>query len=137
MSDRAYRVEPTTGKCGHCSSENAPYFDVIGPDGFAQGTTFGDEVDAEEHANALNGAYEEGFASAKADLVEPLRKAIALLDSEAALLEAWAAESRAGGWSTHQADPQIRRADALRHEAVRLRAAITKSEAATPSEEIP
>jgi hypothetical protein len=36
---------------------------VIGPDGAAQGTTFGDECDAEEHASALNAAYELGRAS--------------------------------------------------------------------------
>lgn len=70
MSDRAYRVEPTTGACSHCSSENAPYFDVIGPDDYAQGTTFAEEVDAEEHANALNGAYELGLAAGRAEVKE-------------------------------------------------------------------
>lgn len=36
------------------------------------------------------------------------------LNAEAALLDKWAADSVAGGWSTHQVEPMRRRADELR-----------------------
>ena len=35
-------------------------------------------------------------------------------------LDAWAAESRAGGWSTHQVDPMRKLADSLRRKASQL-----------------
>jgi hypothetical protein len=47
----------------------------------------------------------------------PLRRAVEILFREAALLDAWARESREGGWSTHQVDPMRRRADELRRAA--------------------
>ena len=37
-----------------------------------------------------------------------------LIQCEAILLDAWARESREGGWSTHQVDPMRNRADELR-----------------------
>lgn len=80
MSERAYKVEPTKGKCSHCESENVTYFDVIGPDGYAQGTTFAEEVDAEEHANCLNGAYDEGRKSL-AGLPDCIRRVAAMIHS--------------------------------------------------------
>lgn len=39
---------------------------------------------------------------------------IAAIEAEADLLDAWARESRGGGWSTHLIDPMRKRADQLR-----------------------
>src|SRR6185312_16957830 len=45
----AYRVEADPeSACAHCHT--GPMFDVIGPDGVAQGVTFEDECAAEEYA---------------------------------------------------------------------------------------
>jgi hypothetical protein len=61
--------------------------------------------------------YNAGYAVAVKNLAASrpadaaLRKTI---EAEIVLLEAWADESRRGGWSTHQVDPMRRRANALR-----------------------
>ena len=39
---------------------------------------------------------------------------IAVIEEEANQLDAWAEQSRRGGWSTHQVDPMRKRADELR-----------------------
>ena len=54
-------------------------------------------------ANEQNGAYKVHAANAYPKLVEALK-------TEAATLRAWAAQSRSGGWSTHQVEPQLKRA---------------------------
>jgi hypothetical protein len=49
-----------------------------------------------------------------------LLDAIETLESEAALLDAWARESCTGGWSTHQVTPMRQRAAVLRERALHL-----------------
>lgn len=55
-----------------------------------------------------------------------LLDAIDLLEAEAALLDAWARESREGGWSTHQVDPMRLRARDLRERAARMEKALSE-----------
>jgi hypothetical protein len=49
---------------------------------------------------------------------------VLFLEALADRLDRWAAESRAGGWSTHQVEANIRTADECRREAAKLRNAI-------------
>lgn len=53
------------------------------------------------------------------------------LDRIALRLDAWADESRRGGWSTHQVTPNREMANECRREAAELRAAIFGAEART------
>ena len=46
---------------------------------------------------------------------------IAFLDGLADLMDGWAKESRKGGWSTHQVQPNMKAADSCRREAARLK----------------
>jgi hypothetical protein len=54
------------------------------------------------------------------DVARVVTELVKTLQDEAALLERWAAESRNGGWSTHQVDAQLRRAADLRAQLARL-----------------
>lgn len=45
---------------------------------------------------------------------ELLRQALAKLETAAAKCELWAHNSRSGGWSTHQVDPNLKLASELR-----------------------
>jgi hypothetical protein len=46
-------------------------YEIVGPDGDAQGITFDDETDGQEHAAALNGAFRAGAARAVLEGREP------------------------------------------------------------------
>ena len=58
-----------------------------------------------------------------ADDLKAARARVGLLEKvlieEANQLDAWADESRTGGWSTHQVEPMRKRADTLRRFATR------------------
>lgn len=60
----AYTVEPVKPACSECGADHG--FDVIGPDGVALGTTFGDMESAEYMADDLNSAYAQGRAATTA-----------------------------------------------------------------------
>jgi hypothetical protein len=51
----------------------------------------------------------------------------ASLELHAELLDRWAAESRSGGWSTHQVDAQRQKADTFRKQAAQVRRTIAKA----------
>ena len=53
-------------------------------------------------------------------LLDKLDEAIAEISREVSQLERWADESRRGGWSTHQVEPMLKRAQHLRETAARL-----------------
>lgn len=50
-----------------------------------------------------------------------IRSSVGTISAMADQLDEWARESRSGGWSTHQVDPMIRKADDLRRQAAQLR----------------
>lgn len=60
----AYRVE-REDECKACGKVR---FLIIGPGDVGEGIDFEVDVDAEEHAEALNGAYEKGYAAAIAEV---------------------------------------------------------------------
>jgi hypothetical protein len=60
------------------------------------------------------------------DVLKLLSNAAMVLDNEANLLDDWAAQSLFGGWSTHQVEPQRKRADELRRESARIIVALAK-----------
>jgi hypothetical protein len=57
MTD-AYRVEVDDHGCPGCG--HGVTYTVMGPDGYTQGVSFGEESDAYELASALNGAFRNG-----------------------------------------------------------------------------
>lgn len=59
----AYRVEIDISPCEFCGSTGT--FHVVGPDGYGLGSSYVDEVDAENIADALNDAYQRGQMSVK------------------------------------------------------------------------
>jgi hypothetical protein len=58
MAD-AYKVEQEHPGCSKCGEGKT--WVVIGPDGFAGGTSYGREEDAEEHADDMSRAFEAGI----------------------------------------------------------------------------
>lgn len=53
-----------------------------------------------------------------------VRSSVGTISAMADQLDEWAQQSRTGGWSTHQVDPMIRKANELRQQAARLRLSI-------------
>lgn len=62
--ERYYTVEPEGKACPHCGL--GEMWDVIGPDGVALGTSFGDKLSAEEYAEDLDGAYKSALYRGRA-----------------------------------------------------------------------
>lgn len=60
MGNPAYRVEREV-ECKSCGKSR---FRIVGPGDVGEGIDFEDDVDAEEHAEMLNGAYDKGYAVA-------------------------------------------------------------------------
>jgi hypothetical protein len=59
-------------------------------------------------------------------LVKVLRAVADEKDRDASQLDAWATQSREGGWSTHQVDPMQGNADKLRREASQIRSQLAQ-----------
>lgn len=57
-----------------------------------------------------------------------VRSSTGTLSAMADQLDRWAQESRTGGWSTHQVDPMIRKANDLRRQAAQFRLAVKEKE---------
>ena len=57
-----------------------------------------------------------------------VRTSIGTLSAMADQLDQWAQESRAGGWSTHQVDPMMRKVNDLRRQAAQFRLAVSEKE---------
>jgi len=60
-----------------------------------------------------------------AELEEAVANAAAYLSSVADQMDAWAEESKTGGWSTHQVQANINTANSCRRVAAMLRATVT------------
>lgn len=65
----AYRVEPRTMECSCCGRGGAVGWCVVDLDDVDGGTVFGDKCEAEEHASALNAAFQQGWDRARAPIV--------------------------------------------------------------------
>lgn len=63
--------------------------------------------------------------ASKQELEEAVANAAAYLSSVADQMDAWAEESKTGGWSTHQVQANINTANSCRRVAAKLRATVT------------
>lgn len=63
------------------------------------------------------------------DFKSILRQQIEAWDEMADQLDRWSEQSRSGGWSTHQCEPQTRKADECRRKAAQLRGTVRFIEA--------
>lgn len=64
MSDLPYHVEVDDNGCDHCSQGRT--WTVVGPDGIAEGVSYGDRESADDLADAMNRAYADKLAAAEA-----------------------------------------------------------------------
>lgn len=67
------------------------------------------------------------WADEAESLRETAKNAMQTISDIADQLDAWAQQSREGGWSTHQVQPMREKADALRREAAFIRRQLTRS----------
>lgn len=78
-------------------------------------------------AERLEEAYIQRHAAAinnHAPMLKTLRHCAELFDTLAQTMDRWAVESRQGGWSTHQVDENIKRANDCRRYAASIRSAL-------------
>jgi hypothetical protein len=62
--ERYYTVEPEGKACKYCGL--GEMWDVIGPDGVALGTSFGDKESAEDYATDMDSAYKAALYRGRA-----------------------------------------------------------------------
>jgi len=61
-------------------------------------------------------------------MMKSLEHCAKLFDTLAQTMDRWATESQTGGWSTHQVDENIKRANDCRRYAAQIRSAVTSKE---------
>jgi len=65
-----YFVEPSGDGCSQCGHDR--HWDVVGPDGVALGTSFGDMEEAEDIADWMSRAWSRGYDAGVSDARKPI-----------------------------------------------------------------